>query len=135
MIDIHQPLNDRQRRFWIVLLLGLFVTACGTRPAVRPERVRQEVGWASYYARGFDGRRTASGERYDENALTAAHPSLPFGTMLRVTNLNNHRTVTVRVNDRGPFVKGRIIDISYAAAKRLRMLRDGLARVILTVLP
>jgi rare lipoprotein A len=124
----------RDDRIWIALLLSLFMAACGTRPPMRSERVYQQVGWASYYARKFDGRRTASGERYDRNALTAAHPNLPFGTMLRVTNLTNHRTVTVRINDRGPFAKGRIIDLSYAAAKRLRMLRAGLARVRITVL-
>lgn len=125
----------RRHRFWIPLIIGLSLAACGTRPAVRAEMHRQQVGWASYYAHKFHGRRTASGERYDENALTAAHPRLPFGTRLSVINLSNRRTVDVRVNDRGPFVKGRIIDLSYAAAKRLKMLRDGIVRVKITVLP
>lgn len=98
--------------------------AAGRRPDVGPP-----VGIASYYAARFQGRPTASGERFDNGRLTAAHRTLPFGTRVRVTNLDNGRSVTVRVNDRGPFVKGRIIDLSVAAAKRLDMLRAGVARV------
>ena len=101
----------------------------------RPEPVSHEVGWASYYARTLHGRRTANGEQYNEMAFTAAHPRLPFGTVLRVTHLKNQRTVEVRINDRGPFIKGRIIDLSYAAAKQVGMLNDGVARVRITILP
>lgn len=86
-------------------------------------------GGASYYSSRLHGRRTASGEPYDETAMTAAHPHLPFGTRLCITNLMNGRNITVRVNDRGPFVGGRIIDVSLAAAKELGMLRAGTARV------
>lgn len=86
-------------------------------------------GRASYYSSRFHGQRTASGEVYDETAMTAAHPSLPFDTPLCVTNLYNGRNIIVRVNDRGPFVGGRIIDLSLAAAKDLGMLRAGIARV------
>jgi len=86
-------------------------------------------GRASYYSSRLHGRRTASGEPYDETALTAAHPSLPFDSMLCVTNLFNGRSTVVRVNDRGPFVGGRIIDLSLAAATKLGMLRAGTARV------
>jgi rare lipoprotein A len=88
-----------------------------------------EVGIASYYAHEFDGRRTASGEVYDMNKLTAAHPSLPFGTIVKVTNLENEKSVEVRINDRGPFKKGRVIDVSYEAAKRLDFVRQGLVEV------
>jgi rare lipoprotein A len=96
------------------------------------ERVRDrdaEVGKASFYARRFHGRSTASGETYDESKMTAAHRTLPFGTRVRVTNLENGRAVTLRVNDRGPHRKGRVIDVSYKAAKRLGFVRDGIARV------
>lgn len=88
-----------------------------------------EVGKASYYAHRFHGRSTASGETYDETKLTAAHRTLPFGTRVRVTNLENGRSVSLRINDRGPHRKGRVIDVSYVAAKRLGFVRDGIARV------
>lgn len=90
-------------------------------------------GTASYYGEGFHGRTTASGETYDMYGLTCAHPSLPFGTVLEVLNLDNDREVTVRVNDRGPYVGGRIVDLSYGAADRLGMLEAGTASVLLTV--
>lgn len=86
-------------------------------------------GRASYYASRFHGRPTASGERYDETAMTAAHPHLPFDTQLCITNMKNGRSTAVRVNDRGPFVGGRIIDLSLAAAEELGMLRAGVVRV------
>jgi len=95
----------------------------------RDEDRQAQVGKASFYAHKFHGRRTASGEAYDETELTAAHRTLPFGTRVRVTNLENGRKVTVRVNDRGPHVKSRVIDVSYAAAKKLRFVRDGVTRV------
>lgn len=90
-----------------------------------------ETGRASWYALTS---RTASGEWCDPNAMTAAHPSLPFGTRVRVENLNNGRSVVVRINDRGPFVAGRIIDLTRAAADRLGFLTRGIADVRLTVL-
>lgn len=86
-------------------------------------------GKASYYADKFHGNATASGEVFDMNEFTAAHKSLPFGTIIKVTNLKNGRSVTVKINDRGPFVAGRILDLSYAAAQELDMLRDGVADV------
>lgn len=88
-----------------------------------------ETGKASYYGQAHHGKRTASGERFDQNALTAAHRTLPFGTRVRVTNLNNERSVVLRINDRGPFVRGRVIDVSRAAAERLDMLRAGVVPV------
>lgn len=104
----------------------------GRRHSVSYPRV--QVGVASYYGREFHGQKTASGERFDMYDLTAAHRTLPFGTRLRVTNLTNGRQVIVRVNDRGPFVKGRIIDLSYAAARELGMIGTGTAWVKIKVL-
>lgn len=102
-------------------------------PSSRPSHVQQ--GKASYYGgTTLNGRLTASGERFNQNELTAAHPSLPFGTRIRVTNLANQRQVVVRVNDRGPFVRGRIIDVSTAAAQRMNMTGQGVAQVRLEVL-
>jgi len=91
-------------------------------------------GKVSYLARKFTGRKTASGERFDPNALTMAHKTLPFGTMVRVTNLRNGKSVHVRVNDRGPFIAGRVADLSLAAAHQLDMLRAGVAHVRLEAL-
>jgi rare lipoprotein A len=93
---------------------------------------RGEEGVASWYGRPYHGRRTASGETYDMHELTAAHPTLPFGSRVRLVNLDNGRTVVVRINDRGPFRKGRIIDVSRAAARKLGMVEAGVARVRLT---
>ncbi|BBU32885.1 RlpA-like lipoprotein (plasmid) [Burkholderia sp. THE68] len=93
--------------------------------------VAPQIGWASYYSGKFQGRRTASGERYDMRALTAAHRTLPIGTRVRVSNLARTRSVIVRINDRGPFAKGRVIDLSFAAAVELGLQRAGSAQVIL----
>ena len=87
-------------------------------------------GLASFYA---DGQKTANGEQFDPNELTAAHPSLPFGTKLRVTNTSTGKSVTVRVNDRGPYVRGRVVDVSYSAAQALGMVGQGVAKVKLDV--
>ena len=97
----------------------------GGSTAALPER----AGMASYYADALHGRPTASGEPYDVGGLTAAHRTLPFGSRVRVTNRANGQSVTVRVNDRGPFVAGRVIDLSRAAARRLDMVRAGVVRV------
>ena len=96
------------------------------RPAVS---AKAEVGTASYYADKYHGKKTASGEKYNMHEMTAAHRTLPFGSKVRVTNLDNSKSVVVRVNDRGPFVKGRLIDLSLAAARKLDMIRSGVARV------
>jgi rare lipoprotein A len=87
-------------------------------------------GLASFYS---EGTRTASGEKFNANELTAAHPTLPFGTKLRVTNVSNGQSVTVRVNDRGPYVPGRVVDVSYSAARTLGMVGGGVAKVKLDV--
>ena len=91
-------------------------------------------GKASWYGSSFHGRRTANGERYNQYALTAAHRSLPFGTRVKVTNVNNGRSVVVRINDRGPFIKGRVIDLSTAAASNIGMIHHGVVPVRLQVL-
>ena len=96
---------------------------------MRQARGYDESGIASWYGRDFHGRRTANGEIYDMHALSAAHTMLPMPTLVRVTNLENGRSVVVRVNDRGPFVKNRLIDLSYAAAKELGYDMKGTARV------
>ena len=118
------------------LLASLCLVGCATTGVrIGMASARSEVGLASHYARRFEGRRTASGEPYDERELTGAHRTLPFGTRVRVTNLSNHRSVVVRINDRGPFRKGRIIDLSRRAARDLGFLREGMARVRLEALP
>ena len=96
---------------------------------------RQASGKATYYGLRYkSGRKTASGKAYDKNKLTAAHKTLPFGTVVRVTNKKNGKTVDVEITDRGPFVPGRIIDLSVAAAKELDMMKAGVVPVIISVL-
>ncbi|WP_230981235.1 septal ring lytic transglycosylase RlpA family protein [Echinicola salinicaeni] len=90
---------------------------------------RSEKGLASYYANKFNGRKTASGERYSHSKLTAAHRTLPFGTIVKVENLKNGKTVKVRINDRGPFVSGRVIDLSKKAARKINMIQEGIVPV------
>ena len=89
----------------------------------------EQRGEASYYGPGFQGKKTATGEKFDQNQPTAAHPALPLGTKATVTNLENGKSVDVKINDRGPYVKGRDIDLSKSAAKELRMTKDGVAPV------
>ncbi len=97
--------------------------------------IRSQIqGIASWYGPGFHGRRSANGEIYNQNALTAAHRSLPFGTQVQVTNLNNNRSVVVRINDRGPFIRGRVIDLSAAAARTIGITQTGVAPVRIDVL-
>lgn len=113
-------------------LLGL--PGCGkkkraARPPAAPSPGWTETGIASWYGNPYHGRKTSSGEVFDMNQMTAAHRTLPFGAMVKVTNLENRRTVMVRINDRGPFVEGRIIDLSRAAAREIGLLGPGLARV------
>jgi len=91
-------------------------------------------GIASWYGDQFDGRKTASGETFSQDEMTACHPTLPFGSEVRVVNLRNHRSVVVRITDRAGLVKGRVIDLSHAAAERLNMTQAGVARVSIEVL-
>lgn len=129
-------------RIWIIFasLFGLFLSSgCGRKKAPATAAMRrvklgyQENGIASWYGRPYHGRATASGEIYDMERLTAAHPRLPFGVTTRVVNLGNGKSVEVRINDRGPFVRGRIIDLSRAAAQQIDLLGPGVTRVHLKV--
>ena len=132
-----------------LLLCAALLSGCGSRswrkggvPGSKPYTVRGktyyplksahgfvEVGTASWYGPGFHGKKTANGERYNQYAMTAAHKLLPLGTKVRVTHLGNGRSIIVRVNDRGPFVDDRVIDLSRSAATRLNMMGTGTARV------
>lgn len=132
----------RMPRLVTLLTVILLAAGCAERqptqppqaPATSQERFTQS-GKASYYARMHHGQRTANGETHDQNALVAAHRSLPFGTRVRVTNQQNGKQVIVRINDRGPFRRGRIIDVSRAAAAQLDMLERGVVRVRIETLP
>ncbi len=125
-------------RAWVSLALVLSACASTVRFSSSDGNTlgeRSFRGIASYYGEEFRGRLTASGEPYDPTQFTAAHPSLPFGTRLRVRNLHNGRTVIVRINDRGPRVSGRVLDLSLAAAHALEMLSQGIAEVECEILP
>jgi rare lipoprotein A (peptidoglycan hydrolase) len=126
-------LRVRQQRL-VLCALGIAVWGCTFHhrepaPSAPPAPSPPQVGVASWYGGEFHGNRTASGDRFNQHAMTAAHRSLPLGTPVRVTNLENGRSVVVRVTDRGPFVHGRVIDVSQAAARSLGMVRSGTARV------
>jgi rare lipoprotein A len=121
----------------IISLTLLVLVGCSSHKKYSPlpELVGyRETGIASYYAAKYQFRKTASGERLNNNAMTAAHRSLPFGTRVIVTNLNNGKTVKVRINDRGPFVKGRIIDLTRAAFAKIEDYNKGLAEVEIRVI-
>jgi rare lipoprotein A len=124
---------------WMLSLLVcgalLIAASCAARRSPgSPRGGWREQGVASWYGEPFHGRRTASGEVYDMNRISAAHRTLPFGAVVRVTNLDNGRRLDLRINDRGPFVKNRILDVSRAAAIELGMIGPGTARVELRVL-
>lgn len=113
------------------IMCGLWGMASGLLLLVGCSRKITESGQASFYGAGdgFNGKKTANGETFNKNKLTAAHKTLPFGTIVKVTNLSNGQSVKVRINDRGPFVKGRIIDLSEKAAKKIDMRTKGVADV------
>jgi rare lipoprotein A len=144
---------DMRATWMVVLAVTLALAACAVpdlpRPPVAPEPPAQlpeqpppqtpsgyppvERGRVSLYSHEFAGRPTASGERFDPEALTMAHRTLPFGTRVRVTNLENRQSVEVVVNDRGPFIRGRIADLSLAAARRLGMVARGVVDAVLEI--
>ncbi|MBO3275078.1 septal ring lytic transglycosylase RlpA family protein [Pseudomonas schmalbachii] len=113
-------------RLPLFIALAVLITGCAGQIG---DSSYDETGKASFYGSRHAGKRTASGERYSPSALTAAHRDLPFGTLVRVTNLKNDRSVVVRINDRGPFVRGRIIDVSRRAADAIGMTRSGVVPV------
>ena len=126
----------RKASLWLVSLL--LATGCATgrvsRDGIPVPNGYTASGQASWYGHPHHGRRTSSGEVYDMNKLTAAHRTLPLGTRVLVTNRDNGRTVEVRINDRGPFRRGRILDLSYAAARQLGAIGDGVIPVTFKVL-
>lgn len=148
-------LKTANHLFWIGWLAVFIVTGCATTPKAptqvpgkpKPYRVAgkwyqpvshangfQQRGIASWYGKKFHGRKTSNGETYDMYAMTAAHKTLPLGTYVHVKNLDNGTEVTVRINDRGPFVQGRIIDLSYTAAKKIDIATSGTAPVVIVAL-
>ncbi|WP_434592351.1 septal ring lytic transglycosylase RlpA family protein [Pseudomonas sp. R4-83] len=116
-----------KRLFLSSALLSL-LSGCASTDTIDPHGYDQS-GVASYYGARHHGKRTASGEAFNQHSLTAAHRQLPFGTRVKVTNLKNDESVVVRINDRGPHTRGRIIDLSREAADQIGMLRSGTARV------
>ena len=109
-------------RFTIFFLFSVFlISSCAPKTT--------QTGKASFYAKKFNGRRTASGEKFRSSKRTAAHKTLPFGTKVKVTNMKNGKSVKVRINDRGPFVAGRIIDLSRKAARKIDMINQGVGTV------
>jgi len=123
-------------RTTLAAAICLVLAACASAPPHSQHRQAgyTETGTASYYAMKYQHHKTASGERFNQSAFTAAHRTLPFGTRVRVTNLANHKSVVVRINDRGPYVRGRIIDLSRAAFARIGSTADGVIRVRIRVL-
>lgn len=121
-------------RFLLVSFFTFMAVGCSVNLGRRDSNVdfvagSSQTGVASYYHCSLHGRRTANGERYNGDALTAAHKHYPFGTLVRVTNLKNGASLVLRINDRGPFIRGRIIDVSKRAAQELGFVRDGITRV------
>ena len=119
------------KKILVLIFLSFFVVGCATKKLYTGD---VQIGEASWYGKPFNGKITASGERYNMYAYTAAHNSLPFGSIVKVTNLKNHKSVIVRINDRGNFGGNRIIDLSYKAAKAIGIVNAGVAPVKIRVL-
>lgn len=125
----------------LILIICLVFISCSSNIKYTSSKFPKElnkgdeiIGLASYYAEKYNGKKTASGELYDSSILTAAHKTLEFGTIVEVENIKNNKTVRVRINDRGPFVAGRIIDLSKKAAEQLEMIEDGVIEVKIRIL-
>jgi len=116
-----------------LILSILFLYSCASTHHSNYQKGKYVV--ASWYGKKFNGKQTASGERFDMYAMTCAHKTLPFGTKLRVINPDNNKSVIVIVNDRGPFVRGRDLDLSYGAAKKIAILKQGVERVKIELIP
>ena len=134
-------MNNGMRKILVFIMasaLSMPLILHAKQPKHQPVRVAKTtnkmIGLASFYGAKFNGRRTASGEKFSNGTLTAAHKTLPFGSKVLVTNVRNGKSVVVRINDRGPYVRGRIIDLSKAAAKKIGLGSSGTARVKLEVL-
>jgi rare lipoprotein A (peptidoglycan hydrolase) len=131
-------LMPQARKYAWLLLVAALVAGCSTQPArslsavPKSSPIESGLTLASWYGPGFNGQRTSSGEIFQENRLTAASRTLPMGSQMRVTNLNNGKSVVVRINDRGPYVHSRGIDLSEGAAREIGLTRTGVARVRLT---
>ena len=121
--------NFRMKRLLGACALLSLLAGCASQSGTVDPHGYDQTGVASYYGARHHGKRTASGERFDQHGLTAAHRQLPFGTRVKITNLGNNNSVVVRINDRGPYSRGRLIDVSREAAEQLGMLRSGTARV------
>lgn len=117
----------------IILFTGLFSLLATTALFAQTKKTSVEYGKCGYYADNLHGRKTSSGEKYDKNLLTCAHKTLPFGTKIKVTRLDNKKSVVVRVNDRGPYLDGYVTDISRKAAESIGLIRDGVTRVKIEV--
>ena len=127
----------RVGRAALLIVIAGSLAGCGSagrKPMESVDRGWKQTGVASWYGADFHGRRTANGEIYDMYGMTAAHKTLPFDTLVEVENLDNGRKVRVRINDRGPFVRGRVIDLTYTAAEEIAMIGPGVAKVRLRVL-
>jgi len=129
-------MKNTSKILYLVVIIGLmFISSCSSIIRFSSDNFgdlgNSKIfrGYASYYAEQFNGKKTANGEIFDMNKMTAAHKTLPFNTKLRVTNVKNGRTVIVRINDRGPFSGNRVIDLSKKAAIELDMIRDGVIEV------
>lgn len=117
-------------KFFILIFLVILVNSCSNKE--RDDRIKEiyiAYGKASYYSNYFNGKRTSSGHLYNSDSLTAAHRTLPFNTILKVTNLENDSTVKVKVTDRGPYIGHRLIDLSLKAARQLHMVNEGVVKV------
>ncbi|WP_299706620.1 septal ring lytic transglycosylase RlpA family protein [uncultured Pontibacter sp.] len=123
--------NDR-KCFILTVIIFLFIGV--SQPTFAQSNDKTQIGSASWYGSKYHGRKTSSGERYNKNDMTAAHKTLPFGTMVKVTNPANDKSVVLRINDRGPFVGNRIIDVSEAAARKLDIHARGVAKVKVEVI-
>jgi rare lipoprotein A len=124
-------MNDR-KCFILTVIIFLFIGV--SQPTFAQSNDKTQIGSASWYGSKYHGRKTSSGERYNKNEMTAAHKTLPFGTLVKVTNPANDKSVVLRINDRGPFVGNRIIDVSEAAARKLNIHAAGVAKVKVEVI-
>lgn len=149
LLSLNWQAHSRMNRKPLILLLTIAVLGCSTAPRYggkgAPKKSRKtsskikghrriQTGMSSYYAEDFHGKVTANGETYDMYGLTAAHKTLPLNTLVRVTNLDNKKSIILRINDRGPYAKGRILDCSYGAAVKLGFVGIGTAKVKIEII-